>query len=530
MQPNPIVKVTVENFQSHKKSEFAPAANGQLTVLTGPSDCGKSALLVRALRWLLYNIPQGIDFIRSGSSFARVTVEYKNGFKVIREKRRSNFNRYKVITPDGSAQTYEGFGSNVPLEVQQVTGVYPVIIAGINFNLNIAEQLDGPFLGRSVSAGARAKVLGKLAGTEEVDYASKQLSTDLYRQRQKANNLADDLEGLEKQIDSYSYLEGMEKVISQVSTGLEKLKEDMALVEKLKYLQGEIESARRKANDEAFIAAGLGTKLNEIQPTLKRLETDIPLKEKLFSISNELDNTRRWIERQQQLIQATQSVDEVNDLINQSEKNTADKSLLTEMHEQFNAVDSARKLALNMLLSTEFAEITNERIKETEFLIESQSQFKNLNYELVQTSRQVSESEKLLSQVKMLPEITMLINLVEHDNLKLESLQPLKEQLDSNLINLARTDKNIQQLKYLENLIALVSQTEESINTLSTLFGYASEATKVAGYIESTESMITDLNTQAEKAQRKYIDLLTGLGICPTCGSQVREERLREVV
>jgi exonuclease SbcC len=215
---NFIKRLEIENFQSHQKTVCMPAASGQLTVITGPSDTGKTVIL-RALRWLLFNEPQGSDFIRVGASFIRVTAEMESGHVVIRERTKAT-NRYKIIAPgDDGPQMFEGFGSSVPLEVREITGVRPVAIGDLNINLNLAEQLDGPFLGKSISAGARAKVLGKLAGTEEIDFAGKQLGTDLYRRNQDEKRLKSEVAGIEEEIKEYDWLPGAAKKIE----ALEKL-------------------------------------------------------------------------------------------------------------------------------------------------------------------------------------------------------------------------------------------------------------------------------------------------------------------
>jgi energy-coupling factor transporter ATP-binding protein EcfA2 len=205
-----IKSITLENFQSHVKTVIEPAPAGKLTVIVGPSDSGKTAI-IRALRWLFCNVPQGTDFINVRAGAARVAVDYADGRRVVRERHSRNYNRYAV-----DEQKFEGFGSGVPLEVQEATGVRPVTIGDLEFNLNLAEQLDGPFLGKSVSAGARAKVLGKLAGTEEIDYAQKQLNTDLYRRRQEEKSLAAEIAELEEQIRQFDYLPALAERIAQL--------------------------------------------------------------------------------------------------------------------------------------------------------------------------------------------------------------------------------------------------------------------------------------------------------------------------
>jgi DNA repair exonuclease SbcCD ATPase subunit len=222
-----IKSITLENFQSHVKTIIKPAPAGQLTVIVGPSDSGKTAI-IRALRWLLYNVPQGTGFIRVGAESARVTLALACGHKVIRERGKS-FNRYVIIQPGGERQAFEGFGSAVPLEIQEITGVRPVAIGDMELDLNLSEQLDGPFLGKSVSAGTRARILGKLAGTEEIDYAGKSLAADLYRRGQDEKRLTAELAELEEEIRKYDYLpalaeriETLEKLVAAIKTAQER--------------------------------------------------------------------------------------------------------------------------------------------------------------------------------------------------------------------------------------------------------------------------------------------------------------------
>lgn len=51
-----IQEVTIEGYQSHTNSTFRLSPG--LTVITGPSDAGKTAI-IRALRWFAFNEPTG---------------------------------------------------------------------------------------------------------------------------------------------------------------------------------------------------------------------------------------------------------------------------------------------------------------------------------------------------------------------------------------------------------------------------------------------------------------------------------------
>ncbi len=240
------MKLILENFQSHQKTEVELAPRGELTVVTGPSDSGKTAI-IRGLRWLFYNTPQGADFIRVGCNFARVTVELENGWKVLRTRTKSGSrNQYITLDPGGARQEYEGFGSSVPLEVQEILGIREVLVGDMDIKLNLAEQLDGPFLGSSVSAGARAKVLGKLAGTEEIDIASKSLGTDLYRAGQKEKDLSQRGEVLKATLEGYAWVEPLGETIAQLGTVISTIKIHQTRLKTLRDLQVRLQGTEER--------------------------------------------------------------------------------------------------------------------------------------------------------------------------------------------------------------------------------------------------------------------------------------------
>lgn len=255
---NPIKSITLTNFQSHTNTTIRPAPGGQLTVITGCSDSGKTAC-IRALKWLLYNQPQGADFMRTGAKFCRVSVEYGDPgtgevvATVIRE-RTAGTNRYKIIKPGKEPEVFEGFGGNVPLEVVEITGVQTVKIADQDLLLNLSEQLDGPFLGSksTISSPGRAKILGKLAGTEEIDVASTETGRDLFRRNQDEKRLTEEIELLTNQIAEFDYLEKLAKKIERLEAICLRVKESEVRrinLENLKIRLHEIERQSAAACD-----------------------------------------------------------------------------------------------------------------------------------------------------------------------------------------------------------------------------------------------------------------------------------------
>lgn len=80
-----IRKITLENFMSHGTTVIE-LADG-LTVLTGPNNCGKSAL-VAALQILASN-GKSKHVIRHGAKFSRVTVETDDGHTVVWHRKKT---------------------------------------------------------------------------------------------------------------------------------------------------------------------------------------------------------------------------------------------------------------------------------------------------------------------------------------------------------------------------------------------------------------------------------------------------------
>src|SRR5690606_21258038 len=204
-------RIEIRNFQSHRHTVIEPAPAGGLTVIVGPSDSGKTAVL-RALKWLLYNQPQGDGFKRVGCDFVEVEIETADGH-VVERRRTASTNRYATDN-----QVFEGFGTSVPVEVQKITGVFPIRLGDQEILANLAGQLEAPFLGSSISGPARAKALGKLAGIEVIDRALRDLAGDVHRTRTEKSRLETELERLDGEIARYAHLPALAARIEQLRT------------------------------------------------------------------------------------------------------------------------------------------------------------------------------------------------------------------------------------------------------------------------------------------------------------------------
>lgn len=154
-------RLELRNFQCHKRLTLD--LNHPVVVLTGESDCGKSAV-IRALRWLACNRPAGDAFIRrvGGTARGACTVHLAvDGRTAGRVKGRGR-NLYRL---DG--RRLQAFGASVPEGVANLLNV-----GGDTFQ----SQHDAPFW-FALSPGEVARRLNAVVNLGLIDRTLANLAT-----------------------------------------------------------------------------------------------------------------------------------------------------------------------------------------------------------------------------------------------------------------------------------------------------------------------------------------------------------------
>lgn len=142
-------KLVVRNFQNHSKKVLK--LHPEVTVVTGPSRSGKSAL-VRALYLLSFNRPRGKSYVSHGSKGCGVRLQLGEDIWASVSKGRRP--RYLL-----GNKAYKATGAKVPEEVAQALNV-----GSVNFQLQ-----DEPHLWLFDSPGQVAKHLNEIADLETMD-------------------------------------------------------------------------------------------------------------------------------------------------------------------------------------------------------------------------------------------------------------------------------------------------------------------------------------------------------------------------
>lgn len=466
-----ITRIEISNFQSHANTIIEPAPAGGLTVITGPSDSGKTAI-VRALKWLLYNQPQGDSFRRVGCDFVEVSAETGSGQHVTR-RRTSTTNRYIV---DGN--TLEGFGNSVPAEMQQATGVRPVRLNDQDILANIAGQLDAPFLGNSISAPARAKVLGKLAGTEVIDLASKDLGTDLYRSRQEAKRLEVEVGELEQQVAQYDYLPSLADKIERLRELCEQIWTAQERMNRLASYRRKLQGLGHQRSSLLAVLRSLGDP-EQAAVRWSKAESSITRRRQFIRLSGQLTNANLEIEALQASIAAIGDPEQAATKLGQAQSAHSISSKLIPLATSLTALRHTLTETYETVSMTSGAEDALTSWQAAGAAVSRLSQLQRLNNALIQTAEQYGLLSDQLAT-----------------NKQIASLEAPMPELDL--------------LRQLRVINSRLNDTKQALN-------------KTLGTRELAAETL-------DKAMQLYSETLKEAGKCPLCGSEIQDDCIKEVL
>ncbi len=157
-----IDRLQVTDFQSLAKADISL---GKFTVIVGPSNSGKSALL-RALKAVVRNVNSPSSVRAGKGAFTSAITFDKTTVSIERGKSQST---YRVILPDGSEDLFTKSGRAVPEEIQGLMKLPDPDGPDLTFS----SQIDPPFL-LSETGSTVAKVLGDLTNVSRLHAAARE--------------------------------------------------------------------------------------------------------------------------------------------------------------------------------------------------------------------------------------------------------------------------------------------------------------------------------------------------------------------
>ena len=444
-----ISKLELVNFQSHKNTvmEFDKGLN----VIIGNSDSGKTSI-IRAVKWALFNEPQGDAFIRQDETKCWVTVHFNTG-AIVRRLRTASKNSYYLKKSNGEEYNFEAFGRNVPKEIIDEINMFKIEFdENNNYILNIAEQLEGPFL-INEKPSLRASAIGRIVKVNLVDNAMRDTIRDRKNTQYQAKLLQNQIDDYKEQIKKYDYLE--EKI--RLSNKLKAIRDKIKNLEKVHKQYKNYKIALDKLNIEIKESEEILDKYKNLDKLINIAKTCENTTKTYYSLSRLRDNyTKNKIEIKDNLskIKSLKNIEDIdkiyqdiyhsyfskykvlNDyninykkILNNIEEN---KSLYEKYKNTDNLVKLCQEIDNNLFkfnsfinLNTSYKDL-NSRIKKGKSFLES---YKNLeqvdkNYdELKDKIKSYLKYDKLISDLNIINQNSkVLLEDINKDNKKIDLL------------------------------------------------------------------------------------------------------------
>lgn len=195
-----IGQVGIAGFQSLKNVMLEL---GQLTVIVGETDCGKTALY-RVLRGFCTN-SGGKNYVTDDG----VTKDSIVGLQISDEEfnvrlgwRKGESNYYKI-----GDEKYDKVGQVCPEDVQAILKMAEIDLGGgVKFFPNFHDQFDVPFL-QAENGSYIAKVLGEITNINKLLLAVKEAKSRQAKNKGILNIRIADLEGVETKLKDYKELD-----------------------------------------------------------------------------------------------------------------------------------------------------------------------------------------------------------------------------------------------------------------------------------------------------------------------------------
>lgn len=250
-------RVAIRNYRSIAKADLKL---GEITVIIGPSDSGKSNT-IRALRDWAHNTP-GAHWVTHGAQVGRIVVVVGTSDKVALEKYAKEGGaakkaRYVTVSADSGEQySFEKIGQSVPAEVVEITKIGQFEVDDIAIWLNFAQQAEPHFLLASPpwTPGKVSKVIGKISGIDALLIGARDL-------RLKRTALEREIKGNEaalgerrRKLDELPDLTLAQKIYEKAEVLVDRVESNRSRLETASRLLKEVREAREAVAAEKEFA------------------------------------------------------------------------------------------------------------------------------------------------------------------------------------------------------------------------------------------------------------------------------------
>jgi len=257
-----IKRIELINFMSHQHTVIRPADG--LTVLVGPNNCGKSAV-VTALQ-ILANNDSSTFVLRHGEKECKIIVETDDGHVIEWSRGKNKSPKYVV---DG--QVFDRLKQSVPPQVSELLKLPRVanVDGKTAFDIHFGLQKEPVFLVKD-SKRAAAEFFSSSSDAGHLMEMQALHRQKVKRQKQEQSRLRTESNALESEI---KLLDPLALLLKRFEKSGRLESELLAKEEKAKHLKGVIEQMKRERHEQTVYAAKVKIlkRLNP-QPTYKPTE------------------------------------------------------------------------------------------------------------------------------------------------------------------------------------------------------------------------------------------------------------------
>jgi DNA repair protein SbcC/Rad50 len=391
-----IEAVHIKNFQSHEDTRVNFK---DFTAIRGATNSGKSSI-IRAIKFCLFNEPDGVRFIRKGKDTVEVTVFLDNDTSVKRVKGKENY--YELFNGESMILRLEAFGKGPIEEVVSFHGMKESTFFGKSQILNILDQLSAPFF-LSGTSSDRAKMVGKIAKTNIIDRAISNISSQIREKKSLRKQYENDIDEINENLQKYTDLPQLKAHTDEVFATKIKAEGLVSQISKLHVLKHELlnTSKTKKLLDENLYL-------------LYSVDDDLKMIDKVLDIFNQASSIKAGLYSLTKLLKD-------KDITNEFLNSVTEESLLNEMtkiqiamseikevagitnlektiRKDIDKLDSARHIMEN--LNIEDMEKDINRMEDCKSIIDNINSLRGARSEVIGTLDRKSKGDRMLSDYK----------------------------------------------------------------------------------------------------------------------------------
>lgn len=522
--PNKITKAIVRGFKSHLNSEFNYAPG--LTVVTGPSDAGKSAGVMQPIKWVAFGEPSGEAYlfttrdpktceIVKQAEAAEVELHTDDGIVVLKTRRKGKTAYYI----DGKLISEK---AEVPEEVKEALGLAKQSYGDFETSLNFAYQLEAPFI-LSETASVGAKVLGRLAGTEIVDKAIAAISKRTYGARTEKSNAQHTIDTSNVELIEYLQVDDLKQAVEACETILAVLETDMANVEAIGQMAGRYSliSDRLQATNDTLARLSVIHYLGDYLAAIDADQAAYTAIEESYSRYKSLQDILKGI---QQRIESLKDVTLASELLNDVE-NAYNR--FTAIQTDFNAFTyyegQLKVTQANLDRYGHLPEVVN-MVQVTDQNYDLLVSVQDLYSTWTGLSDQIKRQEEVIDTCKDLFTAGHLLTMAVIDNDTAYKLAVEWGRLDAINISIDATNEYLGNFTHLEEGKVLLEDIDAKYGEFEALNATLIQYRIAQGFVETASTNLDTIKEQLAQAQAELSAAWQEAGdICPLCEQAVDE-------